>query len=365
MPFQRVDVNKAGEFRGRFGKNYSGSEGCTKFCKAGNSTGLVDFDSATIATLDPRPPNMRKQATNLERLLSPKEVFMSPHPLDHLVMPVTDIRIARERLTALGFTVAADARHPFGTENACVFLRDKTYLEPLGIASQEESLATAKAGNQFTARNNAFRFRNGPEGLSAIVMGSQNADADDAAFRAEGLSAGEQLQFSRQMKLPDGSEITATFKLSFAADQRAPDFHAITCERINMPPADRSALEKHENGVKGIKTVILTEPNPVDFEDFVKKVVGQQHATATAAGVAIAASNAQINVLNADGLHDYPELKIGAGRGLHGAMVVFTVDDLTATETLLALNGITFNKHNTLLIVPHQPGQGVALAFSE
>ncbi len=67
-----------------------------------------------------------------------------PHPLDHLVLPVTDIELARERLGRLGFTVAAEGRHPFGTENACVFFADKTYLEPLGIASAkkyEESVA--------------------------------------------------------------------------------------------------------------------------------------------------------------------------------------------------------------------------------
>jgi hypothetical protein len=290
---------------------------------------------------------------------------MPPRPLDHLVMPVTDIRIARERLTALGFTVAADARHPFGTENACVFFGDKTYLEPLGIASEEECRETAKAGNQFTARNNAFRFRNGPEGLSAIVMGSEDADGDHAGFRAEGLSGGDILQFSRIMKLPDGSEITPTFKLTFAADLRSPDFHAITCQRINVPPADRSALEKHANGVTGIKTVVLTEPSPRDFEDFLKALVGQQAVSGNNAGISVQSANSEISVLNVEGVHDYPELLVSAERGLRGALVVFKVGDLTATETLLASNGITFNRHHTLLIVPHKPGQGVALAFSE
>ena len=51
---------------------------------------------------------------------------MPARSLDHLVLPVVDIRTARKRLTELGFTVAADARHPFGTENACVFFQDET-----------------------------------------------------------------------------------------------------------------------------------------------------------------------------------------------------------------------------------------------
>lgn len=290
---------------------------------------------------------------------------MSPRPLDHLVMPVTDIRTARARLSALGFTVAADARHPFGTENACVFFKDKAYLEPLGIASADQCRATAKAGNQFTARNDAFRFRVGPEGLSAIVMGSENVDADDAVFRAEGLSGGELLQFSRPMKLPDATEITATFKLAFAVDLRSPDFHAITCQRINMPPVDRSALEEHANGVIGIKSVILTEAYPRDFEDFLKTVIGQQGISWSNDGMTIGSANSAIEVLNADGARDFFGLEIAAERGLRGAAIVFKVEDISVLENHLGANGIAFIRHNRMTLVAHTAGQGVPFAFSE
>jgi hypothetical protein len=290
---------------------------------------------------------------------------MSPRPLDHLVMPVNDIKTARARMTTLGFTVAADARHPFGTENACVFFKDKSYLEPLGIASIEESRATARAGNQFTARNNAFRFRVGPEGLSAIVMGSNDADGDDATFREEGISGGDVLQFSRQMKLPDGSELTASFKLAFAADLRSPDFHGITCQRINVPPADRSALEKHANGVVGIKSVVLTEAYPRDFEDFLKTVIGQQTISWSNDGMTIGSANADIEVLNVDGARDFFGLDIAHERGLRGSAIVFKVDDITVLENHLGASGIAFTNHNRMTLVAHAAGQGVLFAFSE
>lgn len=290
---------------------------------------------------------------------------MPARPLDHLVLPVTDIKTARSRLNALGFTVAADARHPFGTENACVFFRDKTYLEPLGIASDDECRASAKAGNQFTARNDAFRFRVGPEGLSAIAFASDNADADDANFRTEGISAGDMLQFSRPMKLPDGSELTATFKLAFAADLRAPDFHAFTCQRINVLPADRSALEKHANGVIGVKSVVFTEAFPRDFEDFLKTVIGQQAISWSVDGMTIGFANGQIEVLNEDGARDFFGLEIARERGLRGAAIVFQVEDLAVTENHLAAGGIAFTNHNHMTLVAHTAGQGVLFAFSE
>jgi len=54
----------------------------------------------------------------------------SPRILDHLVLPVANIDVARKRYGQLGFTIGADAKHPFGTENCCIFFEDGTFLEP-------------------------------------------------------------------------------------------------------------------------------------------------------------------------------------------------------------------------------------------
>jgi hypothetical protein len=97
----------------------------------------------------------------------------NPRPLDHLVLPVEDLETTRARHAALGFTVAADARHPFGTENACVFFADGSYLEPLAVASREECEQAARDGNVFVARDQAHRFRLGDTGFSAVVVGSE------------------------------------------------------------------------------------------------------------------------------------------------------------------------------------------------
>ena len=58
--------------------------------------------------------------------------------------------VARTRLTALGFTVAPNGVHPFGTANCCVYLSDGTFLEPLAIDDAVQANATARAGNVFT-----------------------------------------------------------------------------------------------------------------------------------------------------------------------------------------------------------------------
>lgn len=289
---------------------------------------------------------------------------MTARPLDHVVLPVTDIATARLRLTALGFTVAADALHPFGTENACVYFSDKTYLEPLGIADAGQADKTAREGNQFTARNNAYRFRIGHDGLSSIAMGTNDADGDDENFRGLGLSSGDMLEFSRPLTLPDGSAIRAQFKLSFATDLRSPDFHGFTCQRINMPAVDRSALERHANGAIGLSAVLLSEPQPDDFAAYLATIVGQDASARDAEGLTFKTANAAIRVLNATGCKAFDGRSIDPSqRGLLGIGLVFKVADLAATQSLLAANGVAFAPAGKGLLVPSAPGQGVPIVF--
>ncbi len=289
-----------------------------------------------------------------------------PRGLDHLVLPVQSLEAARERLTALGFTVAPDARHPFGTENACVFFGDDTYLEPLAIASREECEAAAKAGNMFVARDQAFRFRNGPEGLSAIVVKTADGEADHRRFVAEGFSGGPMLPFERMFKMADGSEVMGGFKLAFAADLRAPDFFLFACERVNPLPADRGALARHENGALGLSTVVLGEDNPSDFQYLLEEVFEQRAVEAHSFGLSLQSANVAIEVLTPAGLSGYFGLDTAiSGRGLKGRLIVVKVADIGVTERLLAAKGIAFSRRGARLIVPHEAGQGVPFAFEE
>lgn len=289
-----------------------------------------------------------------------------PRGLDHLVLPVLSLEAARLRLTDLGFTVAPDARHPFGTENACVFFGDDTYLEPLAIASREECEAAAKAGNMFVARDQAFRFRNDPEGLSAIVVKTEDGEADHRRFVAEGFSGGPMLHFERMFKMADGSEVMGGFKLAFAADLRSPDFFLFACERVNPLPADRGALARHANGALGLSTVVLGEDNPSDFQYLLEEVFEQRAVEAHSFGLSLQSANVAIEVLTPAGLAGFFGLDSeNGGRGLKGRLIVVKVADIGVTERLLAAKGIAFSRRGVCLIVPHEAGQGVPFAFEE
>ncbi|MDI7863260.1 VOC family protein [Rhizobiaceae bacterium n13] len=286
--------------------------------------------------------------------------------LDHLVLPAVDVETARKRLSALGFTVAGDARHPFGTENACVFLADGTYLEPLAIASREECEEAARSGNVFVARDQAYRFRRGQDGFSAVVVTTDDAGADDAAYRENGISGGEMLEFARPARTADGAEVIARFRLAFAADLRAPDFFLFACQRLNPLPADRAALETHENGAIGITEVVLSEPNPTDFQYLLQEVFCQREVNAHSFGMDIMSENVKISVLNPQGMQGFFGMRTSThARGLRGRAIVFTVGNLAVTEAFLAGNGVAFERIGSRIVVAPAPGQGAAFAFEE
>lgn len=288
----------------------------------------------------------------------------SPRRIDHAVLPTVDLAVARDRLTDLGFTVAPDADHPFGTQNACVYFSDNTYLEPIAVRQREACESAALSGNVFVKRDQAFRFRRGEEGFSALVFATQDAQSDKGRFSAAGISAGDNLEFSRPYVNSSGGQSEARFELAFAADLRAPDTYFFTCQRINSLDVDRSVLEAHENGVCGIREIVLSEKNPSDFQYLLQEVVDQREITAHSFGMEIAAANARISVLNAAGLKGFWGLDGGThARGLRLRGVVFATENFSSLESLFRSANIDCAVIGQRLIVPASAGQGAAFAF--
>ena len=283
-------------------------------------------------------------------------------PLDHVVLPVADLAVARARLSALGFTVAPDGVHPFGTANCCVYLSDGTFVEPLAIGDAKQAAASASDGNVFTARDAAYRRAVGNDGFSALVLTTGDAGADHAAFAKAGLSAGEMLEFSRPFIDAVGAKDTASFRLAFAADRRASDLFLFTCQRLNAPKVDRSALQKHANGATRIARIIVAASEPVAIADLME-------AGACAQGNA-GKDRAEIRLPNATVVAMMPaaveaEFGIEIGRTPSPRLVgiVLGVADLSAAEASFNSAGIACIRRNDRLVVPPSAGQGAFFAF--
>ncbi len=281
-------------------------------------------------------------------------------------MPVNDLGKARTRLTALGFTVAADAQHPFGTANACVFLPDGTYLEPLAIANRRNASNAARRGNVFTSRDIGFRRTRNREGLSALVAATVDAAADHRKFQEAGISAGDMLEFSRAMQLPDGGEALASFRLAFAAEVEACDLFLFSCQRINPLPADRGELERHMNAVTGLSQVILSCEAPAAVASLLGSVF-EAEPVADGDNLLVTTGNVLVRVVPKDSLVAEfalePDMRLGSG--LNGRAVIFKTADLAVTEITLAANDVAFIRREGRVLVAATPGQGVLFGFEE
>jgi hypothetical protein len=285
-------------------------------------------------------------------------------PLDHLVLPVASLDMARERLTALGFTVAPDGIHPFGTANCCVYFAEGPYLEPLAVVDREKTAAEARGGNVFAAHDGAYRLGVAEEGFSSIAVGSGNAAAEHARFVAAGISAGRVFEFSRPFVDAAGREDTATFRLAFATERQVPHVLLFAVERVKVPQVDRRALQAHSNGVTGVRKVLLSAAAPDRHAAILAEVVGAQPSLGNDGELALAAANAGIAVTPP------AVLKAAFGIAEHGSLtlavgIVLRVADLARSEALLRTAAIAFERRGAHLVVPPAPGQGATFVFEE
>ncbi|MDG4875085.1 VOC family protein [Mesorhizobium sp. WSM4935] len=285
----------------------------------------------------------------------------SAHPLDHLVLPTRSLDTVRSRLTSLGFVVAPTGIHPFGTENACVFFADGTYLEPLAIGNEQTTDRAIGEGNVFVARDRLYRQTLGDEGFSAVVFATANADADHARYVEAGLSAGEMLSFSRAFTDANGKSDTASFKLAFISDKEADEAFLFACQRINAPKIDRTALQAHGNGVTGILEIVAVSDRPATQIGLIATAAGAD----ASGGDAVRLPNAVLSVLSSEDYGSRFGLMAKPSRHLRFVAIVLSVRDKAAVMRLLAKNAIDHNMSGKDIVVAPAPGQGAAFIFRE
>jgi hypothetical protein len=283
----------------------------------------------------------------------------APRSIDHVVMPVEGLAGARALLEGLGFTVAPDAAHPFGTGNACVFFADGTYIEPLAVLDRDLAETEAVEGNAFLRRDVAYRLRHPLPGFSGAALRSEDAEADQAAFRAAGFEAGNMLEFGRRFEHPDGSATERRFRLAFAGDRLAPETFFFACEKLLDAAADRGALTTHPNGTDGIGRLVYSALEPDAMRPFLETVLGSSAVVANSLGFSMTIGNATVDVLGPDGLAArYGEAR-GDAAGLRFVGLVLRTADMERVRPLAAAAGLKATDILGRLVV-HMPDPSAA-----
>lgn len=278
--------------------------------------------------------------------------------LDHVVMPVESLAAIRAWFEALGFIVAPEAVHPFGTKNACVFFADGSYVEPLAIADAALAASEAAGGNTFVARDRAFRANRREPGFSGIALRSGDSAADLQAFRGAGIGEGELFQFSRSFQGPDGTMRDLTFRLAFAGDPRAPGLFFFACQPL-AGPADRSALIGHANTVRGVSRLVLSASDPARFAAFLEAALGCPAGAGGSGDLSLTPGGAAIDVLTPASLLALYDHEPGEGPDLVFEGLVLSASDLSPIRRAAEMAGVPAAEHaERLVLTLPEPGRG-------
>jgi hypothetical protein len=280
--------------------------------------------------------------------------------IDHLVLPVTTLSLARSRLTRLGFTVAPDARHPFGTGNCCVFFKDRTYLEAITLIDRAAADMAAAERNVFVRRIKRFSERQG-EGFAMVALTSNDADADRAAFEKAGIGGGPIYRFSRTAELPDGTESEIGVALAHAEFPASADAAFFACQHFAKDVLFNADYLDHPNGVTGISAVTAVAENPADFHMLLTGVTGRRTLRSTSPGIEAGNKKTRFLILTPAGFRARYDLDPpNPRRGM-----LFAAFDLTVLELDRAAGyaGRGAKRHDDRIVVPPGPGLHAVMSF--
>ena len=159
--------------------------------------------------------------------------------IDHIVIAVPDLEVAKKNYEALGFTVVAGGRHPVGTHNALIAFTDGSYIELIAFYEANPShkwwTPLQKGG-----------------GLVDFCMQTDDLLGDTAAFRKAGVAIDDPAPLSRVR--PDGYQLKWVLSIPREGHRGVAPFLI----QDETPREERIPRQMtHKNGVSGIGTVTV------------------------------------------------------------------------------------------------------------
>lgn len=286
--------------------------------------------------------------------------------IDHLVFVVNDLTHARERHRRLGFQVAPDGVHSFGTRNANIYFGNGSMIENLAVGDPQAYERAIAAGNTFVMNDAEFRQAVGDQGFSHIVASSDDAEADHAEFLRQGISGGDLVSFSRAFEQPDGRTDTFSVRLAFATHPEAPVARFFTCQTVVAPQSGHDRLSEHENGAVGVARVISCSGEPAAYGDILGCVFGADTVEAGDGEIRCAGRNGVISIMTPEAAsREFGVTHDHVGAGLVHAGLVIAVGDLAAVRLLIGGNDVEAREMNDRILVDTGAGGGPFLAFEQ
>ena len=282
-----------------------------------------------------------------------------PRSIDHLVVPVRDLDGAATFYERLGFTVGARNRHPWGTENRLIQF-PQNFIELITVGEGADIPPPEPGPFRFAAFVAAYLARR--EGFAMLVLDSDDAKADAAAFAAAGIGEGEPFFFDRSGRRPNGSVTTVAFTLAFARPA-GPSAGFFVCQQHHPENFWIPALQAHENGAQAIGAVALVAAEPEAQRPFLEAFAGADAESPAGRDLSLRLARGRIDVLTPDDaavLHGSVETD-----GDGPSFIAFTIDvaDTASVARRFEAGEVAHQRIGTRLVVPASVAHGVAIVF--
>jgi catechol 2,3-dioxygenase-like lactoylglutathione lyase family enzyme len=285
-----------------------------------------------------------------------------PGGLDHVVHAVRDLDAAGEFYARLGFTVGARNRHAWGTHNRNIQLPG-FFVELLTVA-EPEKLGSDGFSTLFGAYNRDFLTRQ--EGLSLMLLESEDAPRNAAAFRAAGIAASDAMRFEREGKRPDGSPVTVGFSVAFARNAQALEAAFAVCQQHYPENFWNPDFQRHANTASAIAGLVLVAENPADHHIFLSAYSGRRELQSTSTGVTVETARGELQVMDPAAFRShFAQEPPDVSRGARIAAVRFAVRDLASAERTISAARVPLQKHMGRAIVGPASAHGATLVFEQ
>lgn len=276
-----------------------------------------------------------------------------PEPFDHAVIVCGDLDAAVANWRALGFTLTPRGFHTLGSQNHCIMLA-RDYLELLHVTAPSPS------------RQYYWDAQQRGGGCAAMSCKSSDAFATADRLRAAGFQPSDPIEFSRPVRLDDGSEHPATFRVT--ALDGAPGARYFVCEHRTPELLWRPEWMSHANGVQAIAATYLV----VEADQLA--ATAEAYATLTGGVIAHATGEmATIDIAGASFVMVAPQALADAADvpALHRAnsgyaAIRLVTADLAAARAHWRANGVqAIDLSPTIAWIPADRANGVALIFEQ
>ena len=209
---------------------------------------------------------------------------MSTLTLDHIIVVVSDLKVATSQFSQLGFSVIPGGVHTGGlTHNALVPFADGTYLELLATtrASTLQTISFLKrirllgvyTANQTAIGRRLIEDIAGGVGMNDFALLSLDLDHEITAIHDRGMTITDPIPGGRIR--PDGQEIAwrtavpQTIDLPFLIDDLTP-------RELRVPLASEHT---HANGILGISGLTILVSKLVESMAQYRALIGEEPKT--------------------------------------------------------------------------------------